>query len=437
LEIDVTPRPFLVPFTGLFLAFASTATPIRAQDGSERPRLVGPLPREAQAEPLPSTRAQRTASIGARPVIMLTGYWPPSNEAVRRFSTNPAQNPLGWIGSNWENRGYDVHSFFPEFTPPTCTSCGPGVGDFQVDYQDTSTDFWTIANALQPIAIVTFSRTNANFSWEVELNQYNSTSWTNDYIAPQQPTPTPPDASVPPETLRLSSLPLQHIVDDIDAANLGLNAFICTSVNAGFFVSGFVAYHGVWYQSMHAAPDDPARCVSAGHVHVGRSISWPNARRAAEVTVRTVIRHVDAVLDPACQGVDLYCSTTTNSVGPGAMLSTSGPTSVGQNALRFLVNSAPPNQVGALVYGANTGSGVWGNGLRCVASPLQRLGPILPCDANGFLDRTIDLSVPPLGAGPYAVLPGSTWNFQYVYRDPASGGFNFDTTNGVTVAFCP
>src|SRR6187401_871766 len=74
------------------------------------------------------------AALGGRRTILLTGYWPPSNEAVRAFSPNPAQNPSGWIGLNWEGRGYDVYSYFPEFSPPTCTNCGPGTGDLQVDY---------------------------------------------------------------------------------------------------------------------------------------------------------------------------------------------------------------------------------------------------------------------------------------------------------------
>jgi hypothetical protein len=47
--------------------------------------------------------------------ILLTGYWPPTNEMVRRFSTSTVQNPDGWIGGNWEGRGYNVYSFFPEF----------------------------------------------------------------------------------------------------------------------------------------------------------------------------------------------------------------------------------------------------------------------------------------------------------------------------------
>ena len=47
--------------------------------------------------------------------IMITGYWPPTNEMVRHFSNNPVQNPGGWVGGNWEGRGYDIYAFFPEF----------------------------------------------------------------------------------------------------------------------------------------------------------------------------------------------------------------------------------------------------------------------------------------------------------------------------------
>lgn len=85
-------------------------------------------------------------------MILVTGYWPPSNEGVRPFSTSATQNPTGWIGSDWESRGYDVHTYFPEFVPPDCSNCGKGTGDLEVDYQDTTADFWPIANALAPIA---------------------------------------------------------------------------------------------------------------------------------------------------------------------------------------------------------------------------------------------------------------------------------------------
>ena len=53
-----------------------------------------------------------------RLVILLTGYWPPSNAAIRPFSRSLLLNPEGWIGENWEDRGYDIVSFFPVFNPP-------------------------------------------------------------------------------------------------------------------------------------------------------------------------------------------------------------------------------------------------------------------------------------------------------------------------------
>ena len=79
-------------------------------------------------------------------IIILTGYWPPTNEMIRHFSQNKNLNPEGWQGENWENRGYDIISYFPEFSDPDCTDCGQGSGDLEVDYQDTSEDFWPIFN---------------------------------------------------------------------------------------------------------------------------------------------------------------------------------------------------------------------------------------------------------------------------------------------------
>lgn len=283
---------------------------------------------------------------GPRPKILLTGYWPPSNEAVRQWSTNPAQNPGGWVGADWEGRGYDVHSFFPEFSPPTCTSCGAGSGDLMVDYQDSSTDFWAIVAAVQPIAIITFSRTTAALSWEVEMNQHNHSSWGNDYIAPAQPTPTPPDTSVPANFLRLSKLPLQAIVNDVTAANLGLNPFICFAGHGGGFVSEFIAYHGVWYQSLHDSPTDPAWCIAAGHVHVGSGINWTVARQAAEITLRSVITHVDGVRAAT------VCQADLGFQGPGTatLLACGQPLNVNGNVADMRLLNGLPNSVAVLAF---------------------------------------------------------------------------------------
>ena len=42
------------------------------------------------------------------PSVLVTGFWPPTNEMIRHFSTNVDLNPDGWTGENWENRGYDI-----------------------------------------------------------------------------------------------------------------------------------------------------------------------------------------------------------------------------------------------------------------------------------------------------------------------------------------
>ena len=39
------------------------------------------------------------SAMGQTNKIMITGYWPPTNEMIRPFSQNIAQNPGGWQGA--------------------------------------------------------------------------------------------------------------------------------------------------------------------------------------------------------------------------------------------------------------------------------------------------------------------------------------------------
>lgn len=282
--------------------------------------LVLPTTGPGAEDPAPPLDALLRGGPTGRRRILLTGYWPPSNEAIRKFSTSLTQNPQGWKGNNWEQRGYDIYSFFPEFDPRDCSNCGKGTGDLEVDYQDTSVDFWAIANSIQPTAIITFSRGFLDRSWELEMNQFNRSSWIADFQAPVFPTPSPPDASVPAGFLRTSTLPTQAIVDAVDASALDVNPYICFSGDGGGFLSEFMAYHGVWYQSLHTDPNDPAHCVAAGHVHVGGNLEWFTAIGAAEISVRTLIDHVNGILGPpgglvttcGVGGVNAGCGTTEN-----------------------------------------------------------------------------------------------------------------------------
>jgi len=290
---------------------AAAASPASAQSGirtSVDPRLErelaivesGATPYEVEDDGLTTDTLALTGS--ERPCILLTGYWPPTNEMLRRFSTDPVKNPLGWIGSDWEGRGYDVVSFFPEFSPPNCNFCGKGTGDLTVDYQDTTADFARITDQIKPVGIITFSRGFNDLSWEIEMNQFNRPSWISDYCVPFGATPSPPDNSVPANFLRPSKLPVNEILAAVQAAGLGVAPRICFSGDGGGFLSEFIAYQGVWYQSRHADPADANHCVTAGHVHVGQRVSWATGEAAAKVTLRAVIEQVDSLYPPATIG---------------------------------------------------------------------------------------------------------------------------------------
>jgi pyrrolidone-carboxylate peptidase len=223
---------------------------------------------------------------------MITGYWPPTNEMLRQFSNNPVQNPDGWVGADWEGRGYNIYSYFPEFPG----GLGKGEGDFEVDYQDTSTDFWAFVDLLDPIALITTGRAGADRDWEVEDRHSNRSTWSGDYLDPRQPTPSPPDDTVPAYTTRFGTLPMQEIVDAVNAEpGINVLAYIASDFG-GSFLCEYIGYHACWYHDLHADPEDPAWLVASGHIHVGSVMSEAEATTATEITLRELTSYLDQVL---------------------------------------------------------------------------------------------------------------------------------------------
>lgn len=272
---------------------------------------------------MPSSRCMRagmilwisavpTALAGNTNNILVTGYWPPTNEMLREFSTNPAQNPV-WVGRNWEGRGYDIYSFFPEFPGVTGPNWGRGVGDLEVDYQDTTYDWARIVAAIKPVAIITFSRANNTVGWELEpaarrwrLQADAGTApsfYASDYLAPYRPDELP-IAMEPLGNIRLSTLPMQSIVNAVAAqmsptqAAPFIDAWHPDNPNdtydfGGSFLSGYVGYLGCWYHDLNASLDAPFRCVAAGHIHVGARMTVADGRQAAEISLRELIAFVN------------------------------------------------------------------------------------------------------------------------------------------------
>lgn len=225
------------------------------------------------------------------PNILVTGYWPPTNEMLRQWSTDPNQNPGAWVGENWEGRGYNIYAFFPEF--PGGTGVNPkGDGDFEVDYQDTSADWWFLLPIVRPIAITTTSRANTVKGWELEGGNrfYTDSQWSNDYLTPFDPTANEP--SDPAGTERYSSLPIDAIVAAVATSGADVDPF-STTIDNGRFLSNYIGYHGNWWKELHDDPNMPDRCYAAGHIHVGGSAVASEATLAMEVTLRELIAHID------------------------------------------------------------------------------------------------------------------------------------------------
>ncbi len=222
--------------------------------------------------------------------IMLTGYWYPTNKMLAQFSTDPSLNPNGWQGQNWEGRGYDVYAYFPTFPSPHYQK---GVGDFEVDYQDTSADFWRIVDTIHPVAILGFGVGGG--PWEIEYRAINFTSWNGDYLAPRYPNPSPPDGTVPANTVRYSTLPVEAIEAAVDSAGIGVDAWVDWNGDAGNFLCGYMFYHDTWYQDLHGDSSDPYWSVAAGFIHVG-GLTMQQSVQATEITLRETIVYVDTVV---------------------------------------------------------------------------------------------------------------------------------------------
>ena len=239
--------------------------------------------------------------------IMLTGYWPPTNEMLRKFSTNPSQNPGGWQGQNWEGRGYDIYAYFPEF--PGGTGSNPkGNGDLEVDYQDVgswqppaepSGDFWRITSQVHPVAIMSYGMdSGASGTFEMEYNARNlaSSSWSNDYLSPTKPTPAPPDTVKPTGYVRNSSLPIDTIAEAINNFGLGIKVWVDWTGNPSAFLCEYMAYHDGWYQNLHSDPNDQYYCAAAGFTHVAGNLSASNATAGVEAALRALIGYLDSQL---------------------------------------------------------------------------------------------------------------------------------------------
>ncbi len=126
-----------------------------------------------------------------------------------------------------------------------------------------------------------------------------------------------------------------------------------------------------------------------------------------------------------------YCTSTVNSTGSPADISTSGSASSGAGDL--LITSAPvPNQNGIFLHGMNQTQVSFGNGYLCTTGGVA-LGAVVTGVGN-VASYAYDNSG---SKRSLAAFIGSTRNFQHWFRDPAAGGAFFNTSNAESILIAP
>lgn len=133
-----------------------------------------------------------------------------------------------------------------------------------------------------------------------------------------------------------------------------------------------------------------------------------------------------------------FCFAEINSTGNGAHIFGTGSDEVLDNAFVLNAQSLPPGQFGfflnsqSMVFVPNPAGS---NGNLCIAGPsIGRFDAnVMMASPAGLVSLPVDLMMFPTPMVFISITPGSTWNFQFWYRDIVGGGSNF--TDALSVTF--
>lgn len=134
--------------------------------------------------------------------------------------------------------------------------------------------------------------------------------------------------------------------------------------------------------------------------------------------------------------VETYCDATPNTFGTIARIDCMGSFDVRAKSFGLRVIGAPPmaTSFGMFTCGQVQTNVPFGNGYLCI-SPFTPgiLRMRMQSLAVGPVSKTMEDS-----ADEFAMCePGSAWNFQFWYRNPAAGAITFNTSDAIHVQFAP
>lgn len=175
--------------------------------------------------------------------------------------------------------------------------------------------------------------------------------------------------------------------------------------------------------------------LSVGMDSAGMGIAaWTEDVVVYESDIRAQNVHPDGSLGlvSGCSAA-VYCLGAPNSVGNGAGLGTSGSASVALGSFTLEAGDAPPGNFGLFILGNQQAQTPFGDGQLCIGGTILRLLPPSVISPAGTAVHTLDFDTFPANQ----IAPGSTWNFQFWYRDPTAGGTGFNLSDGLSSTFCP
>ena len=128
-----------------------------------------------------------------------------------------------------------------------------------------------------------------------------------------------------------------------------------------------------------------------------------------------------------------YCSTGQNSTGQRVHVRATGSASIVRDDLRLWSSGLPVGSMGRYAYSVGQQAIPFGNGTLCLAG-LRHFMPV-QLEQSGVAVRDVQYGGAPALGG--AITAGTTWNFQYRYRDPAAGAAQFNLSDAVSIPFVP
>ena len=136
---------------------------------------------------------------------------------------------------------------------------------------------------------------------------------------------------------------------------------------------------------------------------------------------------------PACT-IASYCSATPNTFSSGGECSALGSSSIKLGTFALTANGVPPGHAGRFYLRRTQSFLPFGDGNLCLGAPVRRL-PVTYAGPAGNAAYTVNFNDPSQPTN--LIGAGDTWNFQFIFRDPIGGPLTFNTTDAVSVTFCP